>query len=231
MRKKILVISHERSGTHFLINTIAQCFDYREKQIDLDNTQGINWRNSTEVRQWLQQFRGKFTPRIFKSHHDHLFLEPLLPELLDEFHIFYITRDGRDVMTSFWVYLNRLAPGWGPQTSNVGEFMRSRPFGGITQYQFDPQSGNMLQRWVEHTEGWKNLAPGIHHISYEELHTGFDTTLDRISDALGQGITRSDRPELTAPSSLPWKGNIGTWKEYFTESDIQYFNRYTQNIS
>lgn len=224
MKKKILVLSHERSGTHFLINTLAQSFAYSPQQIDLDNSQNINWKDTARVKQWLQQFQGQAAFRIFKSHHSHAFFAPFLPQLLDEFHVFYITRDGRDVMTSFWVYLNRLAPGWGPQTATVGEFMRSKSTGGITQYQHHENSITMLQRWVEHTENWKKPVPGIHYIAYEDLHTRFNDTLNQIADALEQTILNDTRPRLDAPSSLPWKGSTGTWKEYFTAADEQYFN-------
>ena len=231
MKKKVLVISHERSGTHFLINTIAQSFDYQPEQIDLDNSQNIDWKNTAMVKQWMWQFHAGYTSRIFKSHHSYPFLAPLFPWLHDEFHIFYITRDGRDVMTSFWVYLNRLAPGWGPRTATVGEFMRSKPTGGITQYQYDRDSGSMLERWTDHIQSWQTPASRVNHISYEDLHTRFDVTLKRISDVLGQPANSSVRPELSAPSSLPWKGAIGTWREYFTEADSQYFDRHVHNTT
>ncbi len=224
MKKNILVISHERSGTHFLINTIAQSFGYHPEQIDLDNSQNIDWKNTAMVKQWMQQFHNNSTPGIFKSHHSYAFLAPLLPQLVDEFHVFYITRDGRDVMTSFWVYLNRLAPGWGPRTATVGEFMRCKASGGITQYQYHQNNITMLQRWVEHTRDWKNMASGIHYIEYETLHARFDTTVDRIADVLEQNAITVAQPSLSAPSSLPWKGSVGTWREYFTEADAHYFN-------
>jgi len=65
MRKKVLVLSHERSGTHFLINTIAQCFNYLPQQIDLDNSQNINWGNPEMASKWMQQFQGRFVANIF----------------------------------------------------------------------------------------------------------------------------------------------------------------------
>ena len=126
MRKKVLIIGHERSGTHFLTNTIAQCFDYDHDTINLVHTQGVDWRNPQAFENWTAQFRGRFVPKIFKSHHAYAFVAPLLDELSAEFAIFYVQRDGRDVMTSFWTYLNRIpGRGWGPQKSTVGQFMRA----------------------------------------------------------------------------------------------------------
>ncbi|MDB4307991.1 sulfotransferase domain-containing protein [Gammaproteobacteria bacterium] len=230
MRKKILVISHERSGTHFLINTIAQCFDYLPQQIDLDNSQGIDWSNPAMTSNWMRQFQGRFVANIFKSHHACPILAPLLPELIDEYTIFYIQRDGRDVMTSFWIYLNRLAPGWGPRTRTVGEFMRATAAGGITQYQTSQHEITMLQRWVEHVEGWNLLDIPIHYVSYEDLHTSYDDMLERIAGILEQQVVSSVRPTLESPSSLPWKGTIGAWKELFTEEDRWYFEQNTKQI-
>jgi hypothetical protein len=230
MRKKILVISHERSGTHFLINTIAQCFDYLPQQIDLDNSQGIDWSNPAMASSWMRQFQGRFVANIFKSHHACPLLAPLLPELLDEYKVFYIQRDGRDVMTSFWIYLNRLAPGWGPRTRTIGEFMRATAAGGITQYQPAQQHMSMLQRWVAHVEGWNQLDLPIHYISYEDLHTGHDDVLEKIAVILEQPVVSNTRPTLDSPSSLPWKGTIGAWKEFFTAEDREYFDQHIKQI-
>lgn len=230
MNKKILVISHERSGTHFLINTIAQCFGYSPEQIDMDNSQNINWSDPDMVRHWFRQFHGREISRLFKSHHASPFLASLLPELQDEFHVFYIQRDGRDVMTSFWIYLNRLAPGWGPRCQTIGEFMRATASGGITQYQPTPASMTMLERWVSHVEGWNNPAMPVHRIRYEDLHAHYDEVRDSIAGILEQPASSTARPTLDSPSSLPWKGQTGSWKEFFTASDIEYFESHAGHI-
>jgi Sulfotransferase domain len=231
MRKKILVISHERSGTHFLINTIARCFDYLPNQIDLDNSCNIDWGNPAMARQWLLQFRGRSVANIFKSHHASTFLVPLLPDLQDDFHVFYIQRDGRDVMTSFWIYLNRLAPGWGPRTRSIGEFMQATAAGGIAQYQSTQQNMTMLERWVTHVRGWTQPGLPIHHFTYEALHSRYETELEKISGILQQPPVSRIRPTLESPSSLPWRGSTGTWREFFTEADIAYYDRHTKEIS
>ena len=229
VKKKILVVSHERSGTHFLINALACNFGYSVQQVDMDNSQGIDWKNGEEERAWFEAYRGGVTPRIFKSHHVYAFLEPLMPDLLDDFHVFYIERDGRDVMISFWVYLNRLAPGWGPRSATVGEFMRSKAVGGLTQYQYHDKSITMLQRWVEHLEGWNKAAPGVHRVSYEQLYSGFERQMQSIAGLLDEPLAVPKRPGMDAPSSLPWKGGVGAWKEFFNDADEHYFNSCARN--
>jgi hypothetical protein len=226
MRKKVIVVSHERSGTHFLINTIAQCFEYKNTAISLDHTKGVDWRDPRAFRNWIAQYQGRFVPNVFKSHHAYPFFAPLLDELRTEFAVFYIQRDGRDVMTSFWTFLNRLPfHGWGPRRSTVGDFMRAPPTGRITQYQFNPYPITMLERWVDQVEGWNRNGLPVHRINYESLHADHDRVVDMIAEAIDQRPVVRTRPALDDPSHLPWKGKVGSWRGYFTEADERYFHR------
>ena len=230
MRKKILVVSHERSGTHFLINTITQSFGDLPRWIDLDDKRGVNWRDTQMARAWLAQFKGQFVPAVFKSHHAFPLLAPFISQDLDEFIIFYVQRDGRDVMTSFWTYLNRLKADWGPKTATVGEFMRTPSRGLITQYQTSDEPITMLQRWVDHVEGWNHADLPVHRVSYESLHAQHGEVVDRIAAILGQPPVSRARPGLDAPSNLPWRGKVGTWREFFTAADSDYFERNTKRL-
>jgi hypothetical protein len=162
------------------------------------------------------------TSRVFKAHHSWPALNYYLSGILSEFHVLYIIRDGRDVMTSFWRYLNSLAPGWGPRCSSVGEFMKSTPCGGILQYQHN-KSPTMLQRWIEYTESWEQARNKVNYFSYEKLHSDFDATVVRISGLLEQKPVNIRRPGMDSPSSLPWRGVIGNWRNYFTDADLEYF--------
>jgi hypothetical protein len=224
--KKILVVSHERSGTHFLINSIALNFGYQERQIDLDLTQGFSCARPVQAAAWLARCRGRVFSNVFKAHHARPLLLPLLEPLRDEFHIFYIYRDGRDVMTSFWRYLNHLQPGWGPQTRTPGEFMRARPFGGILQYQNGP-GDSMLSRWISHVDGWRDAGSTVHLIAYEELHRNFAATIQRIGAIIGVAPPENPpRPGLDAYSSIAWRGVIGSWRDYWSREDETYFEEH-----
>jgi hypothetical protein len=222
--KKILVISHERSGTHFLINSIALNFGYQERQIDLDLTQGFSCAQPAQAAAWFARCRGRVFSSVFKAHHARPLLMPILEPFRDEFHIFYIYRDGRDVMTSFWRYLNHLQPGWGPQTRTPGEFMRARPFGGILQYQHG-QDESMLSRWTSHVNGWHAAGSVAHLIAYEDLHRNFAVTIQRLGEIIGvKSPDKPLRPGLDAYSSLPWQGVIGAWRDYWSHDDEVYFD-------
>jgi hypothetical protein len=226
-KNKILVASHERSGTHFLINAIAANFGYDTAQIDLDLSTGFSLKDPEAAHASLAQYRGRRLPRIFKSHHGYPLLRHLAQDLLEEFHLFYIVRDGRDVMTSFWRYLNSLAPGWGPRSESVGDFMRATPAGGIMQYQHR-RSPTMLQRWIDNTASWSATDLPVAIITYEGLHRDFNAVMARIAGILGKPPVIVARPDLEAPSSLPWKGIVGNWRTYFTDEDIVYFESHRE---
>ena len=79
-------------------------------------------------------------------------------------------------------------------------------------------------------EDWNQFGPPIHYVSYENLHTRYDEVLEEIAGILGQPAVSGTRPTLDAPSSLPWKGTIGAWKEFFTKADIKYFDQHTKQL-
>ncbi len=227
---KILVLSHERSGTHFLINSIALNFDYVSEWVDVDATSGLDFRDPSSTKKWFGRFDGQRVRRIFKSHHDQRLYAPLISDLLEEYYIFYVVREGRDVMTSFWRYLNMLMPGWGPQAPSVGEFMKTKPSGGLSQYQHRPYA-TMLERWVDHVEYWVNNSDGIHIISYQDLYLQFENTIQRIAGILDTEVDEIRRPGLNVPSSVPWKGGIGNWQNFFSDQDEAYFLAHAGEIS
>ena len=105
--KNILVVGHERSGTHFLINTIALNYPY------YSNYEISVLGDTQELRQIFEWYYSKNERRIFKSHHQFYFFFPFFEELLRHFHIFYIVRDGRDVLTSCFHYYNNFPEGKG----------------------------------------------------------------------------------------------------------------------
>ena len=194
--------------------------------MDIDQSQRVAWGDPVAAGAWFARLRDRPVPQILKSHHTLPFIWPLLPGLLDDFHILYIVREGKDVMTSFWHYLNSLAPGWGPRCRTVGEFMRAVPRGGLCQYQHR-ENPTMLYRWISHIESWRRASDYVTILAYEDLYNNFNATVDRLAHSLGMPHAGMLRPGMDSPSSLPWKGIIGNWKSHFTESDLEYFEAHT----
>ena len=230
--KKVLVVSHERSGTYLLCETIAKnfgCFASYEDRADLDQP-GVMYADPEEMRNALSYWHKTGEPladlrvkHIFKSHHPYCFFSPLWDFVREQYHVFYVTRDGRDVMTSAWRFYHKRPGFWGPRCFNVGDFMRAEPAGLLCRYHGRRTPSDMVSRWSGHVLSWLKPRPeGICHITYQMLTTNLDFTVKKIAEHL----------EMPAPAEpimpemggiLPWKGKSGNWIEYFTADDIAYF--------
>ncbi len=71
-RPNAIVVSHERSGTHFLINSLAACYGYiNDPYIDLDrNAININYYDPAAVGEVLLRIgQGRSLANLVKSHH------------------------------------------------------------------------------------------------------------------------------------------------------------------
>jgi hypothetical protein len=114
-RKKAIVVSHERSGTHFLMNTLAKNFDYVSHPFwNLDYNQGINLHDQSVLSHFLGLSHNKPVLNILKSHHPVEFFESNLDYLCEQFFVFYIYRDPRDVLISYRRLLTRFPWDEGP---------------------------------------------------------------------------------------------------------------------
>ena len=105
MNKKILVVSHERSGTHFLIDSIALNSHLINQQIDLyiehylppSEQELISYKNNLQSN--IRSYFGKSTNRMFKSHHDVRFFDGILGELKKEFDILCTERTAYEMVS------------------------------------------------------------------------------------------------------------------------------------
>ena len=96
-RPKVMVVSHERSGTHFLMNSIARCFNYvADPWVNYDGSSiATNFHSSAAVLEFFRQFRGYPVANIVKSHHPFVFFQSTFESLAKDFHVFYVYRDPR----------------------------------------------------------------------------------------------------------------------------------------
>jgi len=241
--KKALVISHERSGTSFLINTIAVNFPHYlpefvpgksegnnaqgVQRVDLDG-QGWNFADPQQMCDFLfgSQFDDLPVRNIFKSHHPYEYFEPVLDEALEQYCVFYICRDGRDVMKSFWRHIRKQGYMTGPTTFTLGQFIRSAPSGANSRYHGHCIPDNMVERWDYHVVSWiESRKTGVCYVTYEELSDEFETTVGYIGEYLEMDMPNHiTRPILGGVH--PDKGVVGDWNNYFTESDEDFFFEY-----
>jgi hypothetical protein len=191
--KKIMVVSHERSGTHFLMNTLAQNFGYDAVDwIDLDMNLPLNYWNAENIVLTLEATFGKPVLNIFKSHHQVDFFLPVFGDLVKEFLFFYIHRNWHDVFDSFSKHLNEMNQNWfaGPASRGGAELAKLEPCGGLLRYQYY-QHRTCLERWKYHVTGWFHGIPEeyrnhVHYIEYEKLDSDFKKEVKRMANFLGR---------------------------------------------
>ncbi|TPW17031.1 MAG: hypothetical protein FD130_819 [Halothiobacillaceae bacterium] len=225
--KKACVVSHERSGTHFLMNTLALNFGYvSEPWWNLDYETGLNFYSHRNIERYLRQAHNQPVPNILKTHHHVDFFSETLDYLTDQFHVYYIYRDPQDVMCSFWRMLRGLSWSEGPKTETVGEFMRAAPSGGLMRYQQN-QASNMLQRWRSHVEGWLAEAEGYYSgrifiVRYEDLNKNFNQTVSVIGQSMGRDAQNIRRPAKDKNVVAAGKGTTESYQNIFTNEDHQF---------
>ncbi len=225
-RKNILVVSHERSGTHFLINAIARNFlHYSNEEISLLGS-------PPELKEIFEKLNSVEERRIIKSHHQIDFFREILSGMLEHFHIFYIVRDGRDVLTSFYHYSNEAPEDKFPHTKSISELLSLNPAG----YEYDNayslnKSQNVVERWVKHVEGWLEVEDKINVIKYEDLMNNFEDEIKHIAGILKQPLpAQITKPDLKDRTISPRKGIVGDWRNHFNREDESLFNAFANNL-
>lgn len=206
--KKLMVISHERSGTHFLMNALSLNSQYTAKPWwNFDLEKGINYYSEVEIYNYFKKYKGKYINNILKSHHSVDFFRNNLDYLTSEYYIVYIYRNPIDVMISFKLHLDTFTWDTGPKTQTLHEFIVSEPKGWILRYQ-KQQFKNLLERWDFHVNGWFDISKTypIKLVSYEDLNNNYQKTmldlLEYINILPPKDIIRPTKSENTiTPSS------------------------------
>ncbi len=237
----VYVVSHERSGTHFLINTMNANFPLRVGQ-GVGKGSGRGWNN---VGEWFgpygadeSKYRhieyynetlwnvGKKRNAIIKSHTDY----ELFRKSFRKVPAVYIYRNPLDVMASWFHYLNnsefyRHNPSVEDmRCTNFSEFIR-RPLSPFLQYSFSEgnKSSNVVDRWATHVKGWIDSGDAC-CVQYEELKGDPSKIAQRISDYLGMDA-KSDITTISigkSKSVLPRKGVVGDGLKLCSGDDLEF---------
>ena len=221
-----LVISNERSGTHFLINTICLNFNLSPQWISVPHSS-----TPQEILDFLNSEEPSY--RVYKSHHQSYSFK-LSWKRLKDFSKFYVVRDGRDVLTSQYYHFKHY--GW-LRASNVSEFLRDSLDKCPERYRYFDQktSPNMVARWVTHINSWLPLLEreNIAIIRYEDLHQNFGEVLGTISKRLDLSPSKiTVKPLIGRDASVnPRKGIVGDYKNHFTEEDLDFFDSFRKCIN
>ncbi len=227
-RKKIAVISHERSGTHFLMNTLALNFGFISNPWwNFDFEIGLNFHSSEALHSYFRQAENIPVLNILKSHHQIDFFIDFIDYFLEQFNVFYIYRDPRDALVSNWKLINKLPWNEGPKTKTAMEFIKSEPSGGMLRYQ-KKQEPTMMHRWETHVTGWLDFANSkagekLIVISYEDLNLRFQDSLNKIARRLDLKNNDFVIPAKNYNVVGTGQGFVNGHKNYLNESDNECF--------
>jgi len=229
-KRPFYVISHERSGTHFAINTFFRNTYTAPKLQYVGDWLGPYDQPDSRFNH-IDTFRGRWPEAssgggIIKSHCEAaLFLRhfPRAP-------VVYVIRDPRDTMVSFFHYLNsgefhRTNPGLDDlRCDEFSEFLR-RPNNAYRRFGFYAGDGfaNVVERWAGHVQGWLDV-PGICIIRYEDLKQDFRRCVMQACKTARVLPRFFMRPVglHDAVSILPGRGKSGTWRGMFTREDEKF---------
>jgi len=181
--KLMIVNSHERSGTHFLMNSLALNFGYTSfpyYNLDMPVVPHIP-NNILAVLQNLKE--PKY---IVKSHYEGTFFQPVMEKILEFAHVFYIYRQEKDMFKSCLKHWNALTWDEAVKCKDVEELKIAEPYGGCMRYQYR-QYPSMYARWQGHKISWQDKMAGhnIIYVRYEDLCYRFDKTMRIISRRIG----------------------------------------------
>ena len=218
---RILVASHERSGTHFLINSIAGCFNLSSQCINVPQTADIS-----AVNKFLQNNADNSHNRIYKSHHDTRFFQDWV---FDEYKVIYIYRNPLDTLCSCYHYYQRYddSPSTDfPFNNDIEKFLfKTKPYlyKSDVGYSYEKYDNN-IDRWLGHVSQWMLRDADFFTVSYANLYQDFERTIHRIGDYLKRQPNKIVRPPVSGVS--PRRGVIGDHVNLMTRDQINKIKDY-----
>ena len=175
--QQIMVSSHERSGTHFLINTIAENSIFSNNPVvNFDNhpiSILLNFFHPGDIAQFFVTMHNEHCASIIKNHFSGEFFlsDDGVFCLPDYVRVIYIVRNPIDTLASFHRFVEVCAWREGPKGKTLLEFMMSPPEGHLMRYQ-SRQYRTMLDRWQHHVLSWLQIAqraPNVMIVHYDDL--------------------------------------------------------------
>ena len=228
--KKILVISHERSGTHFLMDSISLNTDYNSspwQDVYCKDSINPNDNYKQQYKQQIELFFAKHysieTKMIYKSHHQFYYFDNIMDKILENFHVIYVYREPKDVLCSCFKYFNLVETNAFPKNDNIHEFLYCCPY----NYGYDGAysyitSSNMVERIYNHYNSYIKRK-NIYFISYHSLKTDFQQTMIKLANNFNIGLKNDIiKPELTG--ICPNKGVENNYKTILNNEDIKYID-------
>jgi hypothetical protein len=224
------VVGHERSGTHFLINTLSRNAVLRPGDHSAGEWTGPYISGLPGEFAHIEALRADWRAitaqvSIIKTHSDRERFESGYPKAK----VVYVLRDPRDTLVSFYYYFIQQADkivrsSDGRESATLSEFLRRPLTPNLRWANSRHDAGrNVAERWANHVRGWLGAGDTV-VVRYEDLKTDFRLVLERLAPFLGFRLLPVQSPVALhdAFSVLPRKGVIGDWRNHFTAEDESF---------
>ena len=194
IKSPLMVCSHERSGTHYLMNSIANGSEYvTDPFLNFDYHHigaAINFFSPDHIAYFFRkasaiQQEGKIhcINSLVKSHFDPQLLEKAL---IDGLKVAYIFRDPSEVFVSYWKLIHNFKWFEAPLTKSPLDLARHVPAGRSQKYQLQNYS-TYFERWAMHLLSairMNNTFQNFKLVCYEDLLNDYDNTIDNLFSLL-----------------------------------------------
>jgi hypothetical protein len=245
--KKVLIASFQRSGTHFLINNMATNFaGIEDGWFDVVHGKENRWVKDVNRRNIRDKIREQLvdvyykatTTKCLKTHYQMYFFERHLDSICDKYDILYVVRDPRDTMVACFHYYNNTNYELFVKEPVFSKFIRTELW--ETQTERQPFSysyvkpRNIVDKWNKHVLSWLHYKDkGVVFVKFSELKSCLQKTLTYIQSKTSQSLRPSIsaipledkryRPDFCVSGIK--RGEVGIWKQYFTEEDSLYLDQ------
>jgi len=243
--KKVMVASFQRSGTHFLINTLASNFaGLEDGWVDVVHAEDNKWVKDLKPDNLREKIREQLIElypesdmrQCVKTHYQAYFFQQFWDELCERYDLFYIVRDPRDTLAACFNYYNKTNYEVFIKEEDFSKFLRAdlRDVRTETQpysYSFI-KPRNIVDKWQQHLISWLPYRDkGVTFVHFSDLKNDLAGVLREIGvkTSLRQEkgevtpVTINDsryRPDFNDAELN--RGRIGAWRDYFESDDLEF---------
>ena len=213
VRDQLMVCSHERSGTHFTMNTIDFATEYCSSpwlNYDLNPLGArLNFFSPTSVGSFIKDLSelkvnnsSACNVSILKSHFPVSHLGDDASKL--PLKIIYIWREPAETIASLWKYMHRWNWNEGPKTESPLELATTKPSGQSQRYQASNYK-DYFERWAAHViDGLDQCKknPKAQSISYRKLLMDHEATTKSLCRELDIEILHKPQPPSKSVNTI-----------------------------
>lgn len=228
IKKTLIVCSHERSGTHFLMNSIAANSKYSvDPFLNFDSNffgDMVNFYSTKGIENFFKKIisvssnnKTYYLSSIVKSHHNCIYFNNLFNN--PNFIFIYIYRNPIDTLISYWNYINYWDWHEGPKKKTIYSFIQSAPEGQMLRYQAKSYN-TIFDRWASHVSSWYEQSKNTNNIifiNYENLNEFFEQSCFKIFKSIGINNQNLVRPAKNNYIDTPKSNIINNDKDLLVE--------------